>query len=137
VPNFAHVVIAGHIGGDIETRQAGKSTVTNFSVAANTGFGERETCTWWRVSVWGKRGEAAQNHLEKGSAVIISGEPCNRMYENDGQKNYSLEINNADWTFAGAKSQAGQSRAAPAASSAPSGDAMMGLPDDFSDSIPF
>ena len=115
MPKFAHVVIAGHIGGDVETRQAGDNTVTNFSVAVNTGFGERETCTWWRVSVWGKRGLAAKEHLGKGSAVIIEGEPALREYENDGQKRHSLEINNASWTFAGAKSDAGQSKAQPAA----------------------
>lgn len=110
MPNFAHVVIAGHIGGDVETRDAGKTTVTNFSVAVNTGYGDRECTTWWRVSVWGKRGEAAQQYLKKGSAVIISGEPQNRKYDGKNGEAYSLEIGNADWSFAGGKSQAGQSR---------------------------
>ena len=129
MPNFANISIAGHIGGEIETRDAGSTTVTNFSVAVNTGYGERECCTWWRVSVWGKRGQAAQEHLEKGSAVIVSGEPQNRKYDGKNGEAYSLEIGNADWTFAGAKSQAGQSRA-PAASSAPDNGG-------FDDPVPF
>ena len=110
MPNFARITIAGHLGSDPETRNAGSTTVTSFSVAVNTGFGERECCTWYRPSIWGKRGETAAQHLKKGDPVIISGEPQNRPYEKDGEKRFSLEIGNADWTFAGAKSDSGQSR---------------------------
>ena len=129
MPSFANIVISGHLGGDPETRDAGNSTVTNFTVAVNTGFGDRECLTWYRVSVWGKRGITAAENLTKGSAVIINGEPQNRKYNKpDGSEHYSLEINNANWTFAGGKSEAGQSR--PAATPSAEGT-------DFEDDIPF
>ena len=127
MPNFASATITGHLGRDPETRQAGSSSVTSFSVAVNTGYGERKTCTWWNVSVWGKRGETAAQHLHKGDAVTISGEPALRKYESNGEERQSLDIEAHQWAFAGGKPEGQQ--AAPQRSAAPE--------PEFDDDIPF
>jgi len=125
MPNFANITIAGHLGKDPELRYTAKElAVANFSVAVTTGFGDRECLTWYRVSVFGKAAERAEQYLKKGSAVLINGEPQNREYEKDGQKRYSLEISTNKWSFAGAKPEAGASK--PAAPQA-----------EISDDIPF
>lgn len=96
----AHISAIGRLGADPETRQAGSSSVTTFSLATTEGFGDRENTTWWRVEVWGKRGEAAAKHLKKGKPVFVSGEPCVRRYDKqDGGVGYSPEIKNASWAF--------------------------------------
>jgi single-strand DNA-binding protein len=122
MPNHATIVITGHLGSEPETRDAGSSKVTSFSVAVNTGFGERKNCTWYRVSIWGKSGEKAAQYLAKGDAVTVSGEPCNREYEKDGEKRFSLEVNNARWDFAGGKSEDAPKPAAAPVADIPSDD---------------
>lgn len=127
MPNHATAVLAGHIGSDPEMKHTPSGTaVCNFSLAVNTGYGDRQVTTWWRVSLFGKRAESAGKHLSKGSAVIVDGEPQNRKWQDkDGQDRYSLEITANNWSFAGGK---------PADKPAASG----GAPDqDFEDDIPF
>ena len=77
---FQKLIIAGHLGSDPEMRyMPNGQAVTNLSVATNrkwtnkaTGEIQKET-TWFRVSVWGKQAEAANEYLSKGSKVLIEG----------------------------------------------------------------
>jgi single-strand DNA-binding protein len=130
MPNFCNVVVAGHLGGDPELKNAANgNAICTFSVATKTGYGERECSTWRRVTIFGKRGEKAAELLRKGTAVIISGEEQNREWlDKEGQKRYSLEVTAHDWSFAGGKSDEKQERpkAKPQAQS-----------DAYEDDIPF
>ena len=105
MPNFATATIAGHLGSEPELKSVGaKNTpLCSFSVAVNTGFGDREVTTWYRISIFGNKAEPAAANLKKGSAVILSGVLQNRPYEKDGETRYSLEINANEWSFAGGK----------------------------------
>jgi single-strand DNA-binding protein len=52
--------------------------VTSFSVAVNDDYtganGEKIKRTiWYRVSAWGKQGEACNQYLKKGSKVLVEG----------------------------------------------------------------
>jgi single-strand DNA-binding protein len=53
--------------------------VTNLNVATNRRWtdqatGEaREEVTWFRVSVWGRQAEAANEYLQKGRQVLVEG----------------------------------------------------------------
>jgi single-strand DNA-binding protein len=77
---YQKIVIAGNLGTDPEMRYMPNGTaVTNFSVATNRRWtdkasGEpREETTWFRVSVWGKQAEAANQYLSKGRQVLVEG----------------------------------------------------------------
>ena len=84
----------GNLGKGAETRQAGSSTVCSFSVAVQSGYGDKQTTTWVRCNLWGKRAEGKlPGYLTTGQQVAITGELSNREYEKDGQKRYSLEVN--------------------------------------------
>ena len=87
-----NAVIAGNIGGDAKTNQAGQSTVTNFNVAVEQRGRDGKTTTWVRCALWGKRGEALRPHLTKGSRVCVSGEIKVDMY--DGKPQVNLEASN-------------------------------------------
>jgi len=121
--SYATTIIHGHLGKDPTTRAAGTDSVTTFSVAVTRtwkqGGEKRETTTWWRCQVWGRRGQTAATYLRKGSSVIVQGTPELREYEDqDRVKRYSLELLNADWSFAGGKAET-----APATTDIPSADA--------------
>ena len=77
---YQKVIIAGNLGGDPEMRYMSDGTaVTNFSVATsrrwtNKASGEQQEETiWFRVSVWGRQAETANEYLSKGRQVLVEG----------------------------------------------------------------
>lgn len=76
---YQKVIVAGNLGTDPEMRFMPDGTpVTNFSVATNRrwtdGNGEqKEETVWFRVSVWRRQAEVANEYLSKGRQVLIEG----------------------------------------------------------------
>ena len=77
---YQKVIIAGNLGGDPEMRYMSDGTaVTNFSVATsrrwtNKASGQQQEETiWFRVSVWGRQAETANEYLSKGRQVLVEG----------------------------------------------------------------
>lgn len=76
------ITIAGNIGKDAQTRNAGDTTVTSFSVAVEErGKGGEKSTIWFDVAIWGKRGSALGPYLVKGGAVTVSGDLTTREHE--------------------------------------------------------
>lgn len=77
---YQKVIVVGNLGSDPEMRYMPDGTaVTNFSLATNrrwnnpsTGQPGEET-TWFRVSVWGRQAETANQYLSKGRRVLVEG----------------------------------------------------------------
>lgn len=76
-----NIVIAGNIGKDASTRQAGNSNVTSWPVAVDDRKGQEKGTLWFDVSMWGARGEALAQYLTKGTKVVVSGELSTREHE--------------------------------------------------------
>ncbi len=90
-----YATVSGRLGRDPESRTVGNgNTVCSFSVATNYGYGDRQTTTWVRVSVWGKQGENAQRFLAKGREVVAFGELHTR--EHDGKTYVELDCRGFD-----------------------------------------
>lgn len=71
---YQKITVAGNLGRDPEMKYMADGTaVTNFSVAVADGYGENKTTIWFRVSVWGKRAETANQYLTKGQKVLVEG----------------------------------------------------------------
>jgi len=85
-----HATLAGRIGRDAETRQAGQTTATGFSVATDHGFGDRKQTLWVDCTLWGTRGERLASHLTKGSGVIVSGPLY--THEHNGKTYLKLDV---------------------------------------------
>ncbi|MBX3056689.1 MAG: single-stranded DNA-binding protein [Anaerolineae bacterium] len=120
---YQKITIAGNLGGDPEMRyMPDGSAVTNFSVATNrrwtdarTGQPQEETI-WFRVSVWGKRAEVANQYLTKGSKVLVEGrlrpDPATgapRLWtRQDGTVAASYEITADNFVFLSTKGEQGE-----------------------------
>ena len=85
------VTIAGRLTKDAELRQAGNSQVCGFSVAADTGFGDKKQAHFFSCSLWGNQGAAIAQYVRKGTPVTISGEYSEREY--DGKQYKELRVN--------------------------------------------
>lgn len=95
----------GHCAADAETRYTKSGdTVVSFNVAVKSGFGENESTTWARCSMFGKRGTAVSSFITKGQLVGVSGEVTNREYtDKDGNKRTRLDVRVNDLTLLGKK----------------------------------
>ena len=95
------IVLIGRLGREPELRftPAGKQ-VTSFNVAVDDGFGDNKKTIWLRVSAWDKLAETCNNHLKKGSLVLVEGrltaDPATgspRIFKKqDGTEGASFEI---------------------------------------------
>jgi single-strand DNA-binding protein len=91
-------MIIGNLGRDPEMRYTpGGQAVTQFSVATNRNYqkdGEWQSETeWFRVVVWGDRGERAAEYLRKGHKVYVEGRIQTRQWEDQsGNKRYTTEL---------------------------------------------
>ena len=77
---YQKVIIVGNLGRDPEMRYMPDGTaVTSFSVATSRRWTDRNSgqpvdeTTWFRVSVWGRQAETANQYLSKGSKVLVEG----------------------------------------------------------------
>lgn len=80
--------VAGKLGRDAELRHTqGGDSVCSFSVAVDQRDGKDRSTNWWRVSLWGKRGESLAPYLLKGASVTVTGAFSVSEYEGKTQLN--------------------------------------------------
>lgn len=82
---------SGRIGKDAETKYAQSGiAITTFSLAVDTGFGDKKKTMWLRCKVF-KRENLGQ-HLTKGKPIMVRGELTINEWEKDGQKHSMPEV---------------------------------------------
>ena len=132
---------SGRLGRDSEVKYIPSGTaVLEFSLAVDTGFGDKKSSFWIKCAMFGERGNKLSQYLLKGQQVIVSGEFSTREYQaGDGSTKVSLELRINSVELVGGKQQDSGPREAPAPAArqkAPA--AKTGSPfDDMDDSIPF
>lgn len=142
-----NITILGRIGRDAETRYTASGTaVASFSVAVDTGYGDKKKTNWFKCVLFGKRAEGGLiQYLVKGQQVAVSGEiSLDEWDDNDGnhRASLSLVVNDLDLVGGqiGSNSQSQpQQQAAPAPAPAAPGTGPInsgGTDDGFND-IPF
>ena len=115
---YQKIIIVGNVGRDPEMRYMPDGTaVTSFSVATNRRWTDRATgqpvdeTTWFRVSVWGRRAEVANEYLSKGSKVLVEGRLApdpntggpKLWTRQDGTVGSSFEIRADNFSFVGSR----------------------------------
>tara|TARA_Y100000590_G_C15624278_1_gene978747 strand:- start:369 stop:833 length:465 start_codon:yes stop_codon:yes gene_type:complete len=93
------ITIIGNLGADPEMRSTSTGVpVTSFNVAVTDvrrgrDGQEEENTDWFRVSCWRGLAEIANNYLQRGSQVFVSGRFRTSTWTgNDGQTRTSLEV---------------------------------------------
>lgn len=123
----------GHIGRDAEQRYTPNGdSVVSFTVAVNSGYGDKATTTWARCSMFGKRGESVLPYLNKSQLVGVTGELTAREWtDKEGMKRTAIEVRVSHLSLLGKRddSQQAPRQAAPAR--------QQPVDDDDTDSIPF
>ena len=104
--SFNKIIIVGYLGRDPELRYMPDGTaVCNFSVATTEKrkdvTGEpRELTTWFRVNIWGRQAELADNWLKQGKRVYVEGRLSLQTYtDREGNPKTSCEVRASDLQF--------------------------------------
>lgn len=92
----------GRVGGDAVVRQTSNGKpVANWSVAVDSGYGDKKKTTWVRCTLWGDRGEKIAPHIYKGDKIGVSGELSTSEYEGK----HSVDVNVREVELLGGKRQ--------------------------------
>lgn len=89
---MASIQILGKIGKNVEVKQVSGSTVAQFSLAENVGFGQNKQTIWYDCSLWGNRAQSNLiDYLNKGREVFIVGE-FSQFVSQDGKTYNKVNI---------------------------------------------
>lgn len=125
------VVFIGRLTKDVETRQAGETTVANFSIAIDTGYGDKKQTSFFDCVAFGKTAENLAKYFHKGDKIGLEAEARQERWEKDG-KNYSrvaFYVNH--WEFVEGKKDQSEQAAEQATED------FMSIPDSFQEELPF
>lgn len=131
--------ITGRVGRKPETRTVSTGdTVCSFSLAVDNRRkgGEDQPPTWFKISAWGKTGEACQRYLDKGKLCAVVGPVSVSSYEakDGGGTKFSLEVRADEVEFLSAREQS--DAAEPPVKKKPVPDGFTEV-DDLDESLPF
>lgn len=130
------ITVVGRLTKDAERKTTkGGTTVLEFTVANDVGFGDNATTNFYRCALFGKRAEGGlADYMVKGGQVAVSGSHRVREYtKKDGSSGYSSEIMVNDVTLCGSK----PNQDAPAKPAAKPAAKPTGRQPDPDDRIPF
>lgn len=90
----ATIQFQGRLTGEPQQNQAGNYPVVNFNVAVDGSRRDAPTI-FYRVAVWGNRGQWAMSYLHKGTPVMVAGTLSQaRVYQRkNGESGINLDVN--------------------------------------------
>lgn len=74
-----------------------------FSLATNTGYGEKKQTDWHDITAFGKTAELCAQYIDKGSLIMIDGRITYDKYEKDGKTTKATKIIADSVTFLSGK----------------------------------
>jgi single-strand DNA-binding protein len=112
------VTLTGRLGKPAEIRNAGTTQVINFSVATDVGFGDKKHSLWVECAKFGDNVKVA-DFLQKGTQVLIIGEPDLRTWESNGKSGTTLTVRVDKIELLGSKNEQSQTHTPQASYSKP------------------
>jgi single-strand DNA-binding protein len=100
------VVLVGRLTRDPETRQAGETTVTRFSIAVDRRYKHEggQSADFPSVVAFGKTAEFIEKYFHKGMKIALEGRLQTGSYEKDGKRIYTTDVIAEAVEFAESKS---------------------------------
>lgn len=98
----------GRLGQDAELKYTKDGTsVANFSLAVDVGWGDRRKTLWIDCAIWGKKAEALTEYLTKGKTIAVLGELDVRAWvsNQDGDPRGSIQLTVLEVTLCGSAPQ--------------------------------
>ena len=85
--------------------------VASSSIAVDTGYGDRKKTSFFNITSFGKTAETMQQHVKKGTKIILECEAVQNEYTNrEGKKTSSISFNVRSFEFAESKVSSGSGK---------------------------
>lgn len=89
--NKVHLI--GNLTNEPTVRYTQQNTaVASYSIAINTGYGEKQETLFMNVVTWGKSAEYVSQYIKKGQTVAITGRLKNNSYEDKEGHKHNLIV---------------------------------------------
>ncbi|MBQ3298603.1 MAG: single-stranded DNA-binding protein [Bacilli bacterium] len=82
-----------------------KTPVASYTIAINSGYGEKQETDYINTTTWGKSGEFVNKYFVKGQPIAVIGRLKNKNYESNGVKHYGMEVVTEEIEFVGTKKE--------------------------------
>lgn len=130
-----HVVLHGRLTKDIELKQAGGFSVTEFTVAWSEKYKETETKCFARCKAWRNTAEFLNKYFKKGQELVVEGKLVTESWEKDGQTQSRTIVSVEKAHFCGTKSSNSSGQSLPSPEEDPDG--FKNIPDGLEEDLPF
>ena len=106
--SFNKIIIVGNVGKEPQVKDFNGEKMAEFSVATTDTYKGEKNTIWWNCVLWGKRAEAVEQYVGKGSQVYVEGRVRNRTYtDKQGIERVWQEVMVTDIQFLSRKDGAG------------------------------
>lgn len=125
------VILLGRLTKDPDTRQAGETTVTRFTIAVDRRYKTEggQAADFPNVVAFGKTAEFIQKYFYKGMKILVDGRLQTGSYEKDGVKHYTTDVIAEAVEFAESEKADTNNKV--------DADGFMEIPDGIDDELPF
>jgi single-strand DNA-binding protein len=120
---------------DIELKQAGGFSVTEFTVAWSEKYKETETKCFARCKAWRNTAEFLNKYFKKGQELVVEGKLVTESWEKDGQTQSRTIVSVEKAHFCGTKSSNSNGQSLPSPEEDPDG--FKNIPDGIEEELPF
>jgi single-strand DNA-binding protein len=88
------VILMGRLTKDPETRQAGETTVTRFSIAVDRRYKQDggQAADFPSCVAFGKTADFISKYFHKGMKILLEGRIQTGSYDKDGVKHYTTDV---------------------------------------------
>lgn len=91
------IFLLGRLGSDPNLTENDGRVMVRFTLATNENYldhdgNSKELIEWHKVVAFGKRAQACERFLKKGSSVHIEGRNATRSYKKDDNTHYITEV---------------------------------------------
>ena len=94
----------GRLASDANLSKASGTSVSNFRIASEAGYGKHQKTLWIDCSLWGPKADALHQYLLKSKHVLISGELTTKDYKRkDGTQGHGFSLTVDRIEFIGTK----------------------------------
>ena len=89
--NIVHLV--GRVGQDPTVRETSKGKICNVSLATNSGYGDKQTTDWHRITFFEPLAKTVEQYVSKGQELFVRGRIQYRKWtDKDGIEKYGTDI---------------------------------------------
>ena len=91
--NLNKVQLIGRVGQPPTVREGANGRICNISLATNSGFGDKQTTDWHRVTFFGKLAETVEEYVVQGQELYVEGRIQYRKWtDKEGIEKYGTDV---------------------------------------------